>query len=203
MSRSPELTEILDRVQSAAASRVYVATPAKVERFDAAKRQIDAQPLIKDGYVDEDGVRQTEIRPVIPNVPVVYPTGGGFTVTWPLSIGDGVLLVFSRDSLDKWLAVGGMVDPNDDTKHNFVDAIAIPGLLDFQTAAGKAAVGTCIQIGSASGATFQGAALGADLKTYLDNLELALAGLQAQALTWTVTRPSVPVLESATVKVTP
>ena len=167
MSRSPTLQEVLERVRGAAGADVRVALPAKVVRYDATKRQVDAAPCVKEFYTDEDGARVAEALPVITSVPVCFPSSGGFSVTFPVSVGDYVLLVFSDLSLDKWLATGGVVDPSDDRRHALIDAVAIPGLQDFGHAVDASGASGCIEIGQ-DGGIFQGVGLGASLKTWLD-----------------------------------
>ena len=66
---------------------------------------------------------------MVTGVPVVFPMGAFGGVTFPVQVGDTVLLVCSSSSLDAWLAGnGGEVDPQDDRRHDLSDAIAIPGL---------------------------------------------------------------------------
>ena len=167
-SLSPGLSEVLSRVRERTSAGMRVCCPAKVVRWDPAKRQIDAQPLIQDVFEDEDpDTVWLEDKPVICNVPVVYPSGGGLSITFPLALGDPVLLVFADESLDKWLSVGGStpLDPLDERNHSVNDAIAIPGVRPFSSPGGAVAAG-CVQIGT-DGGSFQGAALGEDLDAYL------------------------------------
>jgi hypothetical protein len=49
----------------------------------------------------------------------------------PLTRGDYVLLVFCERSIDAWLSIGGIVDPDDYRKFDLSDAVAIPGLFPF------------------------------------------------------------------------
>lgn len=131
MSASPELAEVLRAALDSRLGTLHVALPGRVESYDAAKRRADVQPLVRQGYVDEAGARVVERLPVIADVPVVFPGSGGVRVTWPVNRGDTVLLIFCSASIDKWLAVGGDVDPLDDRRHTLSDAVAIPGLMDF------------------------------------------------------------------------
>jgi hypothetical protein len=201
-TREPLLTEILAQVRERAAADVRVALPAKVVRFDAATQMIDAQPMVREGYIDENGERQTDALPVIPNVPVCFPGSGPFCITFPIAVGDTVLLVFSDRSLDKWLSVGGVIDPGDDRNHHLTDAIAIPGLRPGNAA--LKSVGSCIKIGADAGA-FEGVALGATLKTYLDSLTTALGSGSSGGgpVSWTTPLPAVPSVASGSVQVTP
>lgn len=126
---TPLFAEALDAFVSSYTSRIRVALPASVQAYNAATQRCDVQPLIQDGYYDSTNTRIPERLPVITGVPVVFPGAGGFRVTFPVAVGDVVLLVFSSSSLDKWLAGNGAeVDPIDDRRHHITDAVAIPGL---------------------------------------------------------------------------
>lgn len=108
------------------------AMPARVERFDPATNEIDAKPIIRDPHVDIEGTATLENLGVIPGVPLVQFGAGGMRITLPVTVGDTVLLVFCRRSLDKWKARGGDdVDPGDTRIHHYSDAVAIPGILPF------------------------------------------------------------------------
>jgi hypothetical protein len=186
---------------------MHVCCPAKVVRWDPVKRMIDAQPLIQDVFEDEDDATVwLEDKPVVCNVPVVYPCGGRLSITFPLAFGDPVLLVFADESLDKWLSVGGAVplDPLDERHHSVNDAIAIPGVRPFSSPGGTVAEG-CIQIGT-DGGTFEGVACGGtDYDAYMTALQThthpANAGGAIVASAELATLPVPP--SSATVKVTP
>lgn len=207
-SRSPDLSEVLEGVRETTSADVRVCCVARVVRWDSAKpREVDVQPVHKRAYLNEDGDRTADKQPVIPSVPLVYPGGGGFVVTWPMAVGDEVLLVFSDDSLDKYLNVGGQsdIDTEDDRRHHITDAVAIPGIRSLGTTTSVSS--TAVEIGTNGGA-FQGAALGANLKTYLDLLTTYLGAVDTWAKTVTPpwggvpAVPSSPTVESTSVKVT-
>ncbi len=69
-----------------------------------------------------------ETLPVIPNVPVVWPRGGGFFVTFPIAAGDHVLLIFSERSFAEWRATGAIGDAADTRAHSLSYPFAIPGV---------------------------------------------------------------------------
>lgn len=139
---SPTLATVLRAAVKAQLSQARVALPARVESYDASTQQATVQPLIYEGYQDETGERQAERLPVVTGVPVVFPGSGGFRVTFPVAVGDTVLLVFASSSIDRWLALGGEVDPIDDRRHNISDAIAIPGLHSFASPLANAPTST-------------------------------------------------------------
>lgn len=212
-SRSPELSEVLEGVRESAAADVRVCCVARVVRWDSSKpRECDVQPVHKRAYLNEDGDRTPEKQPVIPSVPVLYPGGGGFVITWPLQVGDEVLLVFSDDSLDKYLQVGGQsdIDTEDDRRHHITDAICIPGMGKLNQAINVS--NNSMQAGTL-GAACQGAVLGGNLSQYLgtpaglpDSQLLAwlqaLASAAGYAVPVPTPNPASP-LESSTFKVSP
>lgn len=127
------LTNLLGASVDGRMADVHVAIPGRVETYDAALQKASVQPLVMRAHEGEDGGRVAQKLPVIPEVPVLFPGGGDFMVTFPIQRGDVVLLVFSEASLDKFLVRDGIVDPQDDRRHNISDAIAIPGLRNFKS----------------------------------------------------------------------
>lgn len=127
-TRTPTLAAVLSAFKAQAFADLRVSMPARVEKYEDSTQLADVQPLLKESYVDEDGERAIARLPVITNVPVVFPGGGGMRITFPVRAGDTVLLVFSDRSIDSWLAQGGEATPEDERRHHLSDAIAIPGL---------------------------------------------------------------------------
>lgn len=127
---NPELVRlILDAIEDRLLD-LHTGLPAKVLVFDPATNSVDVQPLLLRARRDEDGVLTTFPLPVISRVPIEYPCGGGWSITWPLSVGDTVDLAFCERSLDRWKEAppGDLVDPASTRKHDLSDAIAKPCL---------------------------------------------------------------------------
>ena len=97
--------------------------PGEVVRYDAANRRADVRGQL--ALILDDGT-QIE-RPVISNVPVVFPVAAEFALLYPLEVGDSVLLVFSMRGLSRWKATHGMTAPDTEGMLSQQDAIAIPG----------------------------------------------------------------------------
>lgn len=131
MSDVPTLGTLLEAMRDSTMRSIRVCAPARIESYDSATQSCSVQPLIYDGELDEDDIRQVVRLPVITNVPVMHVGGNGFQITVPVAVGDTVLILFTDRSLDRWLARGGEVDPGTDQTHHMSDAIAIPGLRDF------------------------------------------------------------------------
>lgn len=138
-SQTFSLAEVIRGALDARMSGVHVALPGKVTSYDATQQRVSVQPLIKRGYFDEEGERLVENLPVVPDVPVMFPGAGAYSITFPILSGTVGLLVFCDGSMDRWLADGDLVDPGDDRVHALTDAVFIPGLRSFNRNGGQAA----------------------------------------------------------------
>lgn len=127
MSTNEQLQDAIEVVAKNLISMIHTCLPAEIVKYDHTKQMADVHPLIKKKFTDGTVIDM----PVIVNVPVVWPRGGGALFSFPLIKGDGVLLAFAERNIDDWLTNGGNVAPKDRRKHSFSDAIAIPGLVPF------------------------------------------------------------------------
>lgn len=108
---------------------VHTSLPGEIVSYDAAKQVADVRPMLKRRIPDPDGGDDTiEALPTIPAVPVVWPRGGGYCLTFPLAKGDGVMLVFSEADLSAWRDTGEASDPGDVERHGLAGAVAVPGV---------------------------------------------------------------------------
>lgn len=126
--QTPSLAEVFSNFRESLMADLRVALPARVERYDSATQLVDVQPLLKESVAQEDGTTAAVRLPMITNVPVVFPGAGGMRITFPVAVGDTVLLVFADRSLDVWQTHGGETAPDDARRHHLTDAVAIPGL---------------------------------------------------------------------------
>lgn len=148
--RAPTPAEVIKAAMARALKETHVACPAKVVRYDASKQHVDVKPLLKEQFENESGELVDVSLPVISSVPLAFPGSGTFRITFPVAVGDEVLLVFADRPIDKWQAGGGEVSPADDGRHRLTDAIAIPGLHSDPNAHSDASL-THITIGSGIG----------------------------------------------------
>ncbi|EGY4496568.1 translation initiation factor IF-2, partial [Salmonella enterica] len=85
------------------------------------------QPAIKGYEPDSNGVNQSTVLPLLVDVPVVFPRGGGCTLTFPVKAGDECLVIFADRCIDFWWQNGGVQEPVDDRVHDLSDAFCIVG----------------------------------------------------------------------------
>uniref|UniRef100_A0A6M3KTK7 Phage protein Gp138 N-terminal domain-containing protein n=1 Tax=viral metagenome TaxID=1070528 RepID=A0A6M3KTK7_9ZZZZ len=110
-------------------ARVHVSLPGRVISYDQATQTAAVQPILRARFETPDGEAEAYRLPVLNRVPVLFPQGGGCSITWPLTSGDDVLLVISERSLAEWKANdSGDVSPRDPRRFDLSDAVAIAGL---------------------------------------------------------------------------
>ncbi len=65
---------------------------------------------------------------VIDDVPVVFPSGGGALLSFPLKVGDVVWLAFCQRNMEDWVYSDGQgeVIPSDSRHFSMTDAVAFP-----------------------------------------------------------------------------
>lgn len=151
-TQTPNMAEILDRVIADRLKESFGGwLPARVTSYNASTNRAGIQVLILDDYEDEEGVRRTEQFPVINDVPVGFVSlGGKFCIRSTVSVGDEGMALFPARPTGKWLNAGGLVDPEDDSHHDFNGAVFLPFRLSAGGTNGDPAIiisATDIQIG--------------------------------------------------------
>jgi hypothetical protein len=128
---TPSLAEVLQAALDNTKAQLHVAMPGTVVSYDEAAQKANVQPQVKSLIIDQDGNEELLSLPELPSVPVVFPRGGGFFVSFPLQPGDQVLLVICDRELNLWKSKGGDTSPQDPRTHHIADAVAIPGCYPF------------------------------------------------------------------------
>ncbi len=104
-------------------NNVHTALPGIITAYDPSKNVATVQPALNKNFKSGE-----QPMPILNNVPLMFPGGASFNITFPVNVGDYVLLIFIERSIDLWKSVGGQVTPKDPRKFDLSDAIAIPGL---------------------------------------------------------------------------
>lgn len=128
MSAGRTEASVLRKILDARAAEIHTAVPGQVVHYDATKQIADVQPMVKDYYYAADGGVRTRSFPVLPSVPVQFPRGGGYFVSFPLSVGDTGMLIFSELPIDRWRSTGQEAHPVNARRHGVGNAVFYPGL---------------------------------------------------------------------------
>ncbi|MGE5989813.1 Gp138 family membrane-puncturing spike protein [Klebsiella michiganensis] len=108
-------------------SAMRVSIPGIIQSFDPNAVTAIVQPAIKGAEQDESGAEVSVNLPLLVDVPVVFPRGGGCTLTFPVKEGDECLVIFADRCIDFWWQSGGIQEPVDGRMHDLSDAFAIIG----------------------------------------------------------------------------
>ena len=147
---SPDLIYVIQSQVNDIVDDIHTCIPARVVSYDHTKQSVNAQALVWDWDASDDETPATPVRvnidgidiipiaggtvhvglrpPVFVNVPLMFPAGGGYRITFPVSVGDQVLLMFTERSIREWKLNGGEGTPKSGVRHGLNGGIAIPGL---------------------------------------------------------------------------
>lgn len=130
MDRRERANDTIEATRAALDGRqaeIWTALPGIVESFDPAAMTVAVQPSVKGQTQDENGRVSAVNLPLLVDVPVVFPSGGGFSLTYPVKAGDECLVVFASRCIDGWWQSGGVGGTPDERMHDLSDGIAIVG----------------------------------------------------------------------------
>lgn len=125
---------------------LHTALPAIVISYDPVARTVKAQPTVQRIFKDIDGAAMAVNLPPSVDVPVVFPSGGGYEITFPVRAGDECLLIFAERCIDGWYSTGEPSAPSDYRRHDLSDGFALVGVRSL--ARQKAAITNGVKIGS-------------------------------------------------------
>ncbi|MDW1399195.1 Gp138 family membrane-puncturing spike protein [Klebsiella pneumoniae] len=126
-TRSGALAEVLASERKTLNEQMRVALPGIIQSFDPESVTAVVQPAIRYIERDNDGNQSTQDYPLLVDVPVIFPRGGGCTLTFPVSAGDECLVIFADRCIDFWWQSGGIQEPVDGRMHDLSDAFCIVG----------------------------------------------------------------------------
>lgn len=106
-------------------ARIRTAMPGIVTAVDLVKQTVSVQPAIQGQQDYPDGSTESVNLPMLVDVPISWPRAGGFALTFPIKVGDEVLVVFGDRCIDAWWQSGGIGAPLEPRMHDLSDAFAV------------------------------------------------------------------------------
>jgi hypothetical protein len=144
--------EMLQAAMDGRQVQIWTAFPGIIDSFDAEKMTAVVQPAIQARYRGPDGSEKDLTLPLLLDCPVVFPGGGGCTLTFPIKKDDECLVVFAARCIDNWWASGGVQPQAELRMHDLSDGFVFAGVRSqprkFDVSTGTA------QLRSDSGQTF-------------------------------------------------
>ncbi len=138
MAETPSRAEAILGAIEAAVMDMRVSLPGRIESYDASKQRADIQIQLQHMVPDGEGGFVPTDFPILPNVPIMFPQGNGFFVSFPLAKGDPVLVVFCDLPIGTWLQKGSKCEPGTVRFHGLGGAVAYPGLQPSKSPLGDA-----------------------------------------------------------------
>lgn len=196
LADQPSELEILQAAQKRSLNSVHTSLPGVVKSYNGLLQTAEVELTIQ--LPSANGTLHT-VPPLL-DVPVVFPRGGGFAVTFPLDSGDGVLVVFSEEDYSKWrLTDSSPVEPSIRRRHG-IYPFAIPGAFSLPNTLtplqidGSAAYlshssGTGVKVSSSGvqlGALDPISELGLDFVALSTSVDSQLEEIRDLLKTWTV-----------------
>jgi hypothetical protein len=127
LERVNDSQETLRLVLEGHQAQVWTALPAIIYSFNPGAMTCVAQPAIKAQVRAPDGSTQWVALPLLLDCPVIFPRGGGCTLTFPIAAGDECLVIFASRCIDAWWTAGGIQVQSELRMHDLSDGFALPG----------------------------------------------------------------------------
>lgn len=122
-----DFIDLVKKIISEAHYTIKVSLPAKIETYDhttqKASVKIDLEEIASDGSSID--------YPIVKNVPIMFLSSGGASITMPVKKGDHCLLIFCDRDISNWKLGSNRTETK--RTHNLTDAIAIVGLQTLVT----------------------------------------------------------------------
>jgi hypothetical protein len=133
---------------------LYTALPAVIESFNPNAMTCEAVVALQARVTAQDGSQSWVTLPKLVDVPVVFPGGGGYTLTFPITAGDEALIVFSNRCIDLWWLAGGVQQCPDLRMHDLSDGLAFVGVRSQPRVVTGGVKAGATQLRSDDGSTF-------------------------------------------------
>ena len=106
-------------------AQIWTALPGVVAAVNLAAQTLSVQPTVQGSVASPNGAKQLVNLPLLVDVPIVWPRAGGFALTFPITAGDEVLVVFASRCIDSWWQSGGIGASAEARMHDLSDGFAI------------------------------------------------------------------------------
>lgn len=128
MPTTPTLADVIWSALKADRDEFYTSTVGIVQTYNPLTDTVDVMlPVLQP--VNVEGTVEYEQHPVIPNVPIAWPQGGDYIMTFPLPPGTEIMVMFTHNSIAMWRETGArQIPPGELGRHKLGSAVAYPGI---------------------------------------------------------------------------
>lgn len=108
---------------------LWTALPGIIQSFDPVKKTCEVQVSIQARQTNlQTGAFSWVTLPLLVDCPVFFPSGGGYTLTFPLELGDECLVVFASRCIDAWWQSGNVDIQAVMRMHDLSDGFVFAGI---------------------------------------------------------------------------
>lgn len=118
--------EALRCLSDGTSKNIRVAMPGTIESFDSASQTASVRLGLRE-RISLDGAEEEMEIPVLPDVPVFFPGGCGYDLTYPVLPGMDCLVVFADCCIDAWWETGTVSSQTEQRRHDLSDGFALVG----------------------------------------------------------------------------
>lgn len=122
----PDLRTLLDNLKADIFYNLNCHQVGVIESFDSTKQTAS----IRLSTLRVVGNEELPY-PLLTDCPVMFPSGGGASLTFPVVKGDPCLVLFSDRDIDNWFTTGNVVAPNSSRAHSLSDGFVLVGLCNL------------------------------------------------------------------------
>lgn len=149
--RVEDVVVVLERVMTSALRAAWSTLPGIVQAVDFTKLTCTVQPAIREVQLGEEGERVNVDLPLLVDVPLVYPQGGDWILTFPVKNGDECLVLFADRCIDAWWQSGGVQGQIEFRQHDLTDGFALVGVRSQPRVLDPVVDAECVQLRSEDG----------------------------------------------------
>lgn len=119
--------EALRAAIDGALASLQTSMPGIIQSFDPQKMTAVVQPAIRAVVTNPDYTIRELNLPLLVDCPVVFPCGGGYTLTFPIKPGDECQVIFASRCIDNWWLAGGIQSQAEIRLHDISDGFVYVG----------------------------------------------------------------------------
>ena len=124
--RTADQAAIVEAGMNAMAKEIRVAIPGIVEAWDKDTQTVSVRCAIRERIRNDENISEMEI-PMLVDVPVVFPSAGGYSFLACPAKGDECLVIFADMCIDAWWQNGSVQSQMEYRRHDLSDGFAIMG----------------------------------------------------------------------------
>lgn len=124
--RAADETATLKIAMDCVSNNLRVALPGIISEWNEEQQTVNVQPVLRENVNVRGQVGEMNI-PLLVDVPVVFPSAGGYSFLCAPQPGDECLIVFADMCIDAWWQSGEVQSQVEKRRHDLSDGFAIMG----------------------------------------------------------------------------